>query len=127
MSKARTVLSWSNMPVRRLGFGHEGILTLAKSPPPVTVSVSQGPYGKWPQGSSHYIVWSTRSSDAVTLCPTRKKIDISLFMYFSLRHAQNSNVVFFSIEFVYFYYKKSLSNFFFIFYPDRSQNVNSYF
>ncbi len=31
-----------------------------------------------------------RSSDAVKLCPTRKKIDISLFFYFFLRHAQKS-------------------------------------
>ena len=43
-------------------------------------------------GSSHFIVWSTRSSDAVKLCPTRKKIDISLFFYFLLcRREKNKN------------------------------------
>ncbi len=33
-------------------------------------------------GRSHYIVWSTRSSDVVKLCPTRKKTWHFVFIFF---------------------------------------------
>ena len=45
----------------------------------------------WSLCHSDYIVWSTRSSDVVKLCPTRKKTDISLFFIFLSDLSQNVN------------------------------------
>ncbi len=60
-------------------------------------------------GHSHYIVWLTRSSDVVKLCPTRKKTrHFILFLFFPPTYTKKQRISFQKLH-------KSIWNFFFFF------------
>ncbi len=80
-------------------------------------------------GSCHNIVWSTRSSDAVKLCPTRKKLTFHCLFFFCCFFPPTcpktkgffSKLHKFQLNLFIFTTKSHFPTFFF---SDQSQNVN---